>query len=84
MLSIALWFFATSIIPRVENPWPESIGLEFPFTLAGAGTIFVGFIYAEASQARRDRASRQGGFYGFVVGSLIYAFSLVNQIAFGL
>lgn len=84
VLSIALGFIADSILPRVEDPWPESIGLEFPFTMAGAGTVLAGIVYGEASQMRRDRASHRGGIYGFGVGAVIYALSLFSQVASGL
>jgi hypothetical protein len=84
VFSIAFWFIAGSILPRVEDPWPESIGLEFPFTMAGAGTVLASIVYGEASHTRRDRASHRGGIYGFGVGALIYTLSLVSQVASGL
>jgi hypothetical protein len=84
VFTVVQWILVASVIPRVEDPWPASIGLEFPFTMAGVGTVLAGLIYAEASQSRRDRASHKGGLYGFGVGALIYALSLLNQVAFAL
>jgi hypothetical protein len=63
-------------LPRVQNPWPESIGLSFPFSMAGAGGVLAGMIQADASQPERDRAIRVGNLWGFRLGALFYAASL--------
>jgi hypothetical protein len=47
-------------LPHVQSPWPESIGLGFPFAMAGAAGVLVSMIQPEASQADRDRAIRLG------------------------
>lgn len=72
--------FFGSIFPRVEDPLPESIGLGFPFALAGAGGLLAGVIYVEASPARRNRAINLGGLAGFGVGVAIYLLSLLIQV----
>lgn len=72
-----------SLLPRVEDPWPDTIGLEFPFALAGVVGVLAGFVRAEASNADRDRAIRQGGLHGFRAGALFYALSLFNQVLSG-
>ena len=84
MLALAYSAALASVLPRVEDPWPESIGIELPFTLAGIGTVLFGFALAEAAPERRDRASQKGGVYGFWIGTLFYALSLANQVTFGL
>ena len=71
-----------SILPRVENPLPKTIGLGFPFALAGAVGVLAAVIHAEASDARRDRAIRLGGLWGFRLGAAIYAIALAAQIGF--
>ena len=84
MLAIDLWILvAGSIFPRVEDPWPDSIDLGFPFMLAGAGSILAGVVYAEAPQAQRDRAINRAGIRGFRLGAAIYALSLLVQVMSG-
>lgn len=81
MLAVDLWIsLASSIFPRVEDPWPDSIDLGFPFMLAGAGSILAGVVYAEASQSKRDRIINKAGVYGFRLGVLVYALSLLVQV----
>jgi hypothetical protein len=70
-------------LPRVQNPWPESIGLGFPFAMAGAAGVLASMIQTEASQTDRDRAIRIGNLWGFRLGALFYVVSLIFQIAFG-
>ena len=84
MFAIPLWLLAGSIFPQVEDPWPHSIGLGFPFTLAGAGAILASVISAEAPQEKRDRAMSRGGVYGFRAGIGLYALSLLVQVVSGL
>lgn len=83
MLGIAPELFVGSILPRVEDPLPDTIGLGFPFALAGAGGVLASVIYADANEDRRDRAIRSGGIAGFWVGAGIYLISLLAQVSFG-
>jgi hypothetical protein len=70
-------------LPHVQNPWPESIGLGFPFAMAGAAGVFASMVQTGASQAERDRVIRVGNLWGFRLGALFYAVSLIFQIAYG-
>lgn len=72
-----------SILPRVENPWPDTIGLEPPFAMAGAEGVLASVSCAEAAQTERDHAISQGGLRGFRLGAAFYVLSLLNQIALG-
>jgi hypothetical protein len=81
--TVTKWFFA-SILPRVENPLSESIGLGFPFALAGAGGVLGGVVHAKASPAMRDRAIIQGGLVGFSFGVAVYLLALAVQLGFEL
>jgi hypothetical protein len=84
VLSIWTWLLLSSVLPRVENPWPESIGIELPFALAGAFGVAAGAWHADAPREKRDKAVAMGGAWGFRVGALLYALALVNQVTFGL
>jgi hypothetical protein len=68
-------------LPRVQSPWPESIGLGFPFAMAGAAGVLASMIQPEASQAERDRAIRIGNLWGFRSGAAFYVLSLIFQVA---
>jgi hypothetical protein len=68
----------------VRDPWPHSIGLGFPFALAGAFGVLADLVYAEASKAQRDRVSNEAGVFGFRLGAGIYAVSLLVQVIFQL
>jgi hypothetical protein len=72
---------ASVALPHVQNPWPESIGLGFPFAMAGAAGILVSVLQPEASQIERDRAIRIGNLWGFRLGAGFYVLSLVFQVA---
>lgn len=83
VLRILLELPLAGVFPRVEDPWPESIGLGFPFATAGVGGVLVDLVLAEASDTRRDRGIRLGGLWGFRIGSLFYLASFVVQLASG-
>jgi len=74
---------AGAVLPRVQNPWPESIGLGFPFALAGASGVLMGVLLSEAPSAKRDRAIRIGGLWGFRIGALFYSACVVVQVLSG-
>jgi hypothetical protein len=80
MPAVDLWQPIGAILPHVRDPWPHSIGLGFPFVLAGAFGVLADVVYAEASQAQRDRASNKAGILGFRLGAGIYAVSLLVQV----
>jgi hypothetical protein len=83
MFVVDLVSLVISFLPRVEDPWPDMIGFEFPFTVAGGFGLLADVIYAEAPQARRDRAIRRSGAWGFRVGAFVYSLSLLVQLLFG-
>lgn len=80
MVAIWLALLVGSLFPRVEDPWPDEIGLGLPVVLAGAGTALGGVVYASAPRARRERAMGRFSVWGFWIGVLPYATSLVAQV----
>jgi hypothetical protein len=68
------------VLPRVEDPWPDTIGLELPIALAGAIGILAGVVFSGSPELRRDRAIRWGGVLGFLAGMLFYLAALVAQL----
>ena len=82
MLSIWLvLLLSSSFFPQVEDPWPDRIGFGFPIVLAGAGAALGGVIYASAPLARRERAIGRFSMWGFWIGVLFYAMSVLAQVA---
>lgn len=80
VIAIGFWLLNGSFVPRVEDPWPDTIGLEFPFTLSAACGAVIAFLYSDAPRVRRDRAVRRGALAGFCLGVLIYTISLVGSL----
>jgi hypothetical protein len=70
-----------SILPRVEDPVPDRIGLEFPFALAAAGGVLASLWHVESPSEVRERALRWAGFTGFGMGSAFYLLSLAVQVS---
>jgi len=81
MFPVALWSIAGSILPHVRNPWPESIGLGFPFAMSGAFSMLVGVFSAEVSPERRDRLVNKAGSHGFLFGAAVYVLALLLQLS---
>jgi hypothetical protein len=71
-----------SIIPRVENPLPDTIGLELPFATAAAGGVLATVLFANAPQSRRDWQVRRLGLLGFYLGVVVYVITLAVQVGF--
>jgi hypothetical protein len=71
-----------SIIPRVESPWPDTIGLELPFAMAAAGGVLATVLFANSPQSRRDRQVRRLGLLGFYLGIVAYVVTLAVQVGF--
>lgn len=82
MLGVGHMSFLISLLPRVEDPWPDSIGLELPIVMAGIGGAVASVLYAGGSKADRDEAIRYGGLGGFGLGALFYILALLNQVVF--
>lgn len=76
------WLIFTLTLPRVEDPWPSSIGIELPFTTAGAGGMLGTVVSLHFKPASRDRAVMIGGLLGFWLGALFYLVALANQLVF--
>jgi hypothetical protein len=82
MAAIDLWHLTGSILPHVRDPWPQSIGLGFPFTTSGAAGMLAGVVFAETPQPRRDRLVTRFGVFGFWGGVLFYAVALLAQVGY--
>lgn len=83
MRAIALWLLVLAVFPRVDDPWPDTIDLEFPFAMAAAGAVFAGVVCFLAGEEKRERAIKLGGLVGFSGGSAFYVISLLAQVVFG-
>jgi hypothetical protein len=70
-----------SVLPQVEAPLPDRIGLGFPFAAAGAGGVLAGLAQIGSSTAKRERAMSWGGFVGFGAGAVVYVLALIVQVA---
>jgi len=57
MLAVGQSLVLALLLPRVENPWPETIGIGLPFAIAGAGGVLAGALYVGDSKAGHDRDS---------------------------
>jgi hypothetical protein len=71
-----------SLLPRVEDPIPDTIGVGIIFSMAGAGGVVMlvlGSILG-MSVAELDAWARRGVSVGFAAGALFYAAALVGQI----
>jgi hypothetical protein len=84
VLSLApyLLLLLTPVVPRVEDPLPETIGIPAVFALAGAGGVLASIFCAGSPQAKHDRWVRRGGVIGFGVGFALYLIAVVVQVAF--
>lgn len=80
MRAIAPWLLVLAVLPRVEDPWPDTIGVELPIATAAAGSVLAGVAYSLSAQEKRERAIRLGGLSGFCVGSALYFVSLLAQV----
>jgi hypothetical protein len=68
------------VIPRVDDPWPGHIGLSFPFTAAGAGSVLGNFSHPGGTAAERDRVSRIASLSAFLVAAALYLLAVVVQL----
>jgi hypothetical protein len=81
MAVLALVLVVASVLPEAEYPWPSRIDVSFPFALAGGFGVVAGALPRQSTPAARDRAARIGSFFGFWVGSVIYAALLAVRVA---
>jgi hypothetical protein len=70
------------VLPEVENPIPETIGLDTIIAIgAAAGMVCLVFAIALRLPDRRtDAVSKLGVAAGFALGSLFYLAALVVQL----
>jgi hypothetical protein len=71
-----------SLLPRVEDPIPDTIGMGIIFSMAGAGGVVMLVLGSMLglSAAELDAWARRGVSTGFVAGALFYTAALVGQI----
>ncbi|HEX5375945.1 MAG TPA: hypothetical protein VFW48_07280 [Solirubrobacterales bacterium] len=72
----------TAILPRVEDPIPDTIGIGALFGAAGAGGVLavVAGSMLGVSDAQQNRWARAGVSFGFAAGAIIYAGALIGQL----
>jgi hypothetical protein len=80
MRAIVPWLLVLTVLPRVEDPWPDSIGVDLPIGTAAAGSVLAGLAYSLATREKRERAIKLGGLCGFCAGSALYVVSLLAQV----
>lgn len=80
MRSVVPWLLVLLLLPRVEDPWPNTIGLEFLATTAGIGALLAGLAFAAADARTRERAVLWGTAIGFGLGGAFYLVSLAAQL----
>ena len=84
MRAIAPWLLVLAVLPRVEDPWPDTIGLELPLVTATAGGVLAAVVSSLAKWDKQERAITLGGLVGFYLGSTFYVIALLVQVASGL
>jgi hypothetical protein len=71
-----------TLLPRVEDPIPDRIGVGIIFGTAGAGGVVMlvlGSLLGRSAD-ELDAWARRGVSAGFVVGALFYTAALVGQV----
>jgi hypothetical protein len=71
------------LLPRVEDPIPDTIGLGAIFSAAGAGGVLLLVLASLVGLPdwERDAWGRKGMVGGFLVGSLLYLVALAAQLS---
>jgi len=80
MRAIAPCLLVLLVLPRVEDPWPDAIGLGFLTTAAGTGALLALLAFATSDPRRRERAVLLGTVVGFGLGGAFYLVSLAAQL----
>jgi hypothetical protein len=84
VLTFALLLGQALGLPEVEDPIPDTIGLTFPVSLAGAGGVIGGVLGVAVWPQKREKLIVLGTFAGFCLGVGFYALSLFVQLLSGL
>jgi hypothetical protein len=79
-LASLLLILVLSVLPRVEDPISDRIGLNDLISLAGTGGVLAGIAFIAASASKRDRAIRWGALIGLGFGAVLYLVSLAAQV----
>jgi hypothetical protein len=69
-------------LPHVEDPIPDTIGVDTVFAIAGAGGVIGTVIgsFGRSSERSRDGWTRAGLIVGFFAGAAFYLLSLAVQL----
>jgi hypothetical protein len=65
-------------LPEVEDPIPDRINVDVPFTWAGMGGFLAGLLFSV--KPKRERAMRIWGMFGFALGAGLYLLALAVQL----
>ncbi len=71
-----------SLLPRVEDPIPDTIGVGIIFSIAGAGGVVMLVLGSMLGMSPKelDAWARRGVSIRFAAGTLFYIAALVRQI----
>jgi hypothetical protein len=79
-LAVYVTLGLAAIVPRVEDPWPDTVGVDLPLTLAAAGAALGGVARSLAAREKQERAIKVGGLIGFCAGLALYFVALLVQV----
>jgi hypothetical protein len=70
------------VLPRIENPIPETIGLDFGFSLGGAASMLLLVVTTVLgfSEERRNIWSMRGMVGGYFLGMGVYLVALLGEV----
>jgi hypothetical protein len=68
------------VLPHVEDPWPRSVGISLPFTLAGGGGMLANVLFAGRAPEDQAQLTSVYGIRGFWAGTVGYFLLLLNQL----
>jgi hypothetical protein len=80
MRSVVPWLLFLGVLPRIEDPWPDTIGLDLPFALATAAVVLAGVVFTVVAHEKRDRAVTLAAAWGFLLGVVFYVIALAAQL----
>jgi hypothetical protein len=71
-----------TLLPRVEDPIPDTIGVGIIFGTAGAGGVVMLVLGSMLGRSAEDLDAwaRRGVSAGFAIGALFYIAALVGQV----